>query len=172
MKENERKKRSVMIGAAIISVICMLLALGKTEFSGKAQNAAFTPPPFEEAAEIGTPDLEKMDETLASSYQTLEAGIYQVAVCGQPQVNGKEMLLYLTNPETNQVWLKVRVLDEDGTPVGESGILKPGEYVPAVSLNEAVTGQEIRLKIMAYEPETYHSAGAITLKTEIKGGAR
>lgn len=63
----------------------------------------------------------------------------------------------------------MRILDEAGNILGESGLLRPGEYVRAVRL-EKIPKQPtpVSLKIMAYEPETYYSAGSAVLKTTLK----
>ena len=81
--------------------------------------------------------------------------------------------VYFTNSEKFDVWLKLRVLTADGTLLGETGLIRPGEYVKSVSLtSEVEDGTAIKLKIMAYEPDTYYSAGSITLNTILrKGGA-
>jgi hypothetical protein len=55
-------------------------------------------------------------------------------------------------------------------PLGETGLLKPGEYVQYVSLTkELEDGTPIQLKIMGSEPDTYCSAGAATVTTIAKG---
>ena len=47
--------------------------------------------------------------------------------------------------------------------------MKPGEYVKSVSIDKDISdGSSIKLKIMAYEPQTYYSAGAVTLNTQIR----
>lgn len=75
-------------------------------------------------------------------------------------------MVYLTNPAENTVWLKLRVLDTNGSILGETGLLRPGEYVRTVALSAAPTpGTSITLKIMGYEPDTYLSAGSATLST-------
>ena len=64
------------------------------------------------------------------------------------------------------MWLKVRVLNSDGNILGESGLIRPGEYVQSVALQTIPSsGSAVALKIMAYEPETYYSAGTVTLTT-------
>ena len=76
--------------------------------------------------------------------------------------------MWLTNPVSNTVWLKVRVLDEKGNTLGETGLIKPGEYVQSVTLDTVPkTGKPIVLKIMAYQPDTYYSEGAVSLNTKI-----
>ena len=77
--------------------------------------------------------------------------------------------VWLTNPEENTVWLKVRILDEKGNILGESGLVRPGEYVRSVKLDSLPKETvDVSLKIMAYEPETYYSAGSAVLNTTLK----
>ena len=77
--------------------------------------------------------------------------------------------VYFTNSSEQEIWLKLRVLDENSNILGETGLIKPGEYVKSVSIDADIPdGTAIKLKIMAYEPETYYSAGAVTLNTQIR----
>ncbi|MCI7345781.1 MAG: hypothetical protein SPF67_01215 [Eubacteriales bacterium] len=44
--------------------------------------------------------------------------------------------------------------------------MKPNEYIKTIEFIETPQkGEKIKLKIMAYEPDTYYSAGAVTLST-------
>ena len=102
-------------------------------------------------------------------YSSLDAGVYTVALCGVPTADEQEVTLYFTDPAENDVWLKVRIYTEQGIMLGESGLLKPGQYVENVRLNETLAEPiSVLLKVMAYEPDTYQSAGAVTLRTELK----
>ena len=84
------------------------------------------------------------------------------------KMDGGKAVVYFTNAEENSVYLKLRVLDEDGNILGETGLLKPGEYVEGVELGETFSaGTTISLKIMSYEPDTYMSEGSVVLKTTI-----
>lgn len=125
-------------------------------------SSAFIPPPFEKNALQGEPDVPP-----ELGYSQLDAQAFRAAVCGAPVVLDGEALLYFTNPEDNEVWLKVRILDANGTILGESGLLRPGEYVEAVELSVIPKENTVELKLMAYEPETYHSAGAAGLSTTL-----
>ena len=76
--------------------------------------------------------------------------------------------VYFTNAEGNNVYLKLRVLDENDNSLGETGLLKPGEYVKDVELIRALSaGTGIRLKIMRYAPDTYLSEGSVVRNTTI-----
>ena len=95
---------------------------------------------------------------------------FSVWVCGNVTLDGSHATVYLTNPESNRVWMKLRIMDADGNILGETGLIKPGEYVQSVALSEVpAIGTAIQMKIMTYEPETYYSAGAVTMNTVIGG---
>ena len=153
------KKHIPLLLAAILcvaSLTAMLFALNRETETGE-----FTPPPFDAAAEMGVP---KVPEELG--YTELDCRAYTVALCGKLGADGQ---LWLTNPESNSVWLKLRVLDENGDILGETGLIKPGEFVKTVALNRVPkSGTPITLKIMAYEPDTYYSAGAASLNTAMR----
>ena len=83
-------------------------------------------------------------------------------------MDGNKATVYYTNAEGNNVYLKLRVLDENDNILGETGLLKPGEYVRDVELIQALSADTgIRLKIMSYAPDTYLSEGSVVLNTTI-----
>ena len=157
------KKSVLWITAALcaVSVAVMLLALTR---GGRQE--AFSPPPFDPAAQTGTP---KVPED--AGYGQLDAKAFQFSAAGELTVRDGSIDVWLTDPAENQVWLKVRVLDEQGGILGESGLIRSGQYVRAVKL-DTVPRQTaaVTLKVMVYEPETYYSAGAASLRTVLQIG--
>ena len=164
-KVNKRGKAVPILGTVLaVLVIAMILALCLPN----RKTAEFTPPPFEQNAVSGTPEV---PEELGYSSPYQEGMAYRFSVCGNVTAENGEAVVYLTNAAENQVWLKVRILDENGEILGESGLVKPGEYVKSVALSTLPdAGTKISLKIMGYEPETYRSAGSVTLNTAMGGG--
>ena len=154
----KKKNTPLIIAAAIcvLSLIVMVVAL-----TGQKQPQAageFTPPPFDSTAVVGTPTVPD-----GLGYSELDCQVYKVSLCGKLNADGN---IWLTNPESNEVWLKVRILDVGGNILGETGLVRPGEYVQTVALTTIPkSGTPITLKIMAYEPDTYYSAGAASLNT-------
>ena len=74
------------------------------------------------------------------------------------------MIVYFTNPSVNAAWLRLRVLDEHGDVIAQSGILKPGQYITDLPLERLPSvGEKIQLKVMGYEAETYQSIGSVVL---------
>ena len=166
MKENYSLRIAAVV--CILALCCMVLAL--TVGSRKSQRTEFTPPPFETAAVSGMPTV---PDGLGWSEIYQDGMGFKAYICGNVIIDGSTADIYFTNSEEFDVWLKLRVLDENGTVLGETGLIRPGEYVKSVSLtSEIKDGAAIKLKIMAYEADTYYSAGAVTLNTTIrKGGA-
>jgi len=149
--------------AAVIALIVMIVAL----VYPKTAKGEFTPPPFDEGAVAGTPEV---PEELGYSELYQNGMAYHFSVCGRIYLTGTEATVYLTNPSDNETWLKIRILDKDGNILGESGIVRPGEYVKDVTLSKALPANTpIALRIMGYVPDTYHSAGVVTLNTTTRG---
>ena len=145
----------------VLSLAMMVFALTRQEV--QTEMGEFTPPPFDAAAVVGSPAVPD-----GLGWQELDAQAYIVGICGKFIPNGNTADIWLTNPEGNTVWLKVRVLDEKGSILGETGLVRPGEYVQSVELDTVPkTGTPIVLKIMAYQPDTYYSEGAVSLNTTI-----
>lgn len=164
MKQKPKKDKAVPLLCGVLAVVLIVMVTALF-FGRKQETAEFAPPPFDPAAVAGVPEV---PESLGyiSPYQ--EGMGYRFSVCGNVVLEGSSAVIYLTNPAENEVWLKLRVLDENGNLLGETGLVKPGEYVKDVALTENLpAGAPIQLKIMGYEPETYLSAGSATLNTAI-----
>ena len=145
----------------VLSIAVMVFALTRQEV--QTEMGDFTPPPFDAAAVVGSPSVPD-----GLGWKELDAEVYKVGICGKFIPKGNTADVWLTNPESNTVWLKVRVLDDKGNTLGETGLIKPSEYVQSVELdNVPKAGKPIVLKIMAYQPNTYYSEGAVTLNTTI-----
>ena len=153
------KKNTPLILAAAICILSLVIMLFALTAQKPPQIAGeFTPPPFDSTAVVATPLVPD-----GLGYSELDCQAYKVSLCGKLNANGD---IWLTNPESNEVWLKVRVLDENGNILGETGLVRPGEYIQTVDLiSVPKAGTPVTLKIMAYEPETYYSAGAASLNT-------
>lgn len=155
------KKYMLPITAAvcILAVIGMICAL---TIKRPASNG-FTPPAFDTSAQSGTPTVAE-----DMGYSELDAKAFKVSVCGKLTAKGGKVDLYLTSPEENTVWLKVRLLDENDSILGETGLVKPGEYVRSLTLGAMPKQSEtVKIKIMSYEPDTYYSAGTASLNTTL-----
>lgn len=166
MQKTRKKNKKVSVLLPVLAV-CFVLALAGmvAALCRPGEQAPFSPPPFEPAAVQGKPEV---PEGLGYSSPYKEGMSYRFSVCGNVTMEGTGAVVYLTNPAGNAVWLKVRVLDAEGNLLGESGLLRPGEYVRTVTLERSpAPGTRIKLKVMGYMPETYRSAGTLVLNTAI-----
>ena len=168
MEAGDKKERVILttaVMACVISLIIMFAVLYLYDGeSTETKTTDFTPPPFDTAAVRGTPEV---SEELG--WSEIDAKVYRASVCSVVIAAGGKADVWLTNPEDNEVWLKLRLTGSDGQVLGETGIIRPGEYVQSVKLNtEAESGEAVSMKLMGYEPETYYSAGSVTLNTSIE----
>ncbi len=163
-KNNKKDILPILCCVFVVVLVAMIVALCVTKKSKKGE---FVPPAFEAAAVQGVPEVA---DGFGYSELYQEGMAYRVSVCGIPLIDKKDLTVYFTNTESNEKYLKLRVLDQDGNILGETGLLKPGEYVKNVELKKAISaGTKIRLKVMGYEPETYESAGAVSLTVTVGG---
>ncbi len=151
----------VLSAACLVTLAGMIAALYMT--GGSFGNQEFTPPPFEENVCIGMPEID--DERWTRIYQ--DGMSFSALLCGHVVINNGVADLYFTNDSLNSVWLKLRIMDESGNILAETGLLKPNEYVQSVKFDAAVPSTKLKLKIMAYEPNTYYSAGSVTLTPKV-----
>lgn len=163
----EKRKNVPLVLALIlcfVSVAIMIVALLFTK--ADANSDGFAPPPFEHNALQGIPDVPD-----GLGWNELNAQVYKAYICGVVAVDNGRADIWFTNPADNSVWLKLRVYDEHGNIIGETGIIKPGEYVKSIAFTKVPTeGDSISLKLMGYEPETYYSAGSAKLNITVTGG--
>ena len=163
MKKKQKKNYILPLAAVLCVLSLAVMVFALTRQNTQTVMGEFTPPPFDSSAVVGSPAVPE-----GLGWQELDAKVYKAGICGKFIPKGNTADVWLTNPESNTVWLKVRVLDEKGNTLGETGIIKPGEYVQSVELdNVPKAGKPIVLKIMAYQPDTYYSEGAVSLNPPI-----
>ena len=130
------------------------------------QPAVLTHPDFEAAALSGAPQVEER-----YGYALLQVGEgYGVQLCGLPANDGQTVQFFLTNPDSNEVWFRAEVLDEEGRLLASTGVLRPNEYLPSITLDEPLTEAEtpVTVRIVAYEPHTWQSRGNVNLKVTLQ----
>lgn len=166
-------KNKMLIAVIALAVVCVVsvgvMIFALIHFAPKQE--PFVPPEFDTAAVAGT--LEETDELKALGWTAADVKDlpYAVRICGRVLVREQKADLWFYNEPKSESWLKLRIADEEGVILAETGLLKPGEYLQTVEFNRALAEDEtISMKIMGYEPETYHSVGSITLNTTVKNG--
>ena len=149
----------ILLAIVLLAVIAMIIALSLSE---KEEIGEFIPPEFDAAAVKGIPDVPD-DLGYSSPYQ--DGMAYRFSVCGKIK-SGNIATVYFTSNEENDVYLKLRILDESGNIIGESGLIRGGEYIKDIQLSRSIkSGEKIKLKVMGYEPDAYYSAGSVVLST-------
>lgn len=158
------KNRTVIIASIIcvLSLIAMLTVIAITR--NEPESAGFTPPEFDSAAVLGSPDV---PENMGYTPIEVEVG-YKAFVCGELKAVNGSVDVYFTSAAENAVWMKLKLLDESGKTLGETGVIKPGEYVKAIKL-DSIPGSTaaVKLKIIAYQPDTWYSMGTVSLNTKL-----
>ena len=156
-----RRKQMLLLTGAICAVCVAILVV--VLMQGPRQEIRFTPPPFDETSAEGVPAL-----TEADGYRPIDAQVFKFSICGELVLQDGKTDIWLTNNAENTVWLKVRLTDADGNALGETGLIRPGEYVQSLKLTplpEATA--DVAMVVMSYEPETYYSMGSVTLYTTL-----
>lgn len=134
------------------------------------------PPFFDQNLIVGTPQ----DIPLEKGYGFFEEpDVCAAYLCQNPDFDGKNADLYLTNPMENEgLFIRVEVFTIDiiydengkqkGTALGEmlgkSGFIRPGEYVKTVTLDKKLKEQTmVVLKVAVYEEETGKNHGSMLI---------
>lgn len=150
----------------ILSVTIMIIAL----CNDSKDEVVFVPPSFDAKTIEGTP---KPPQELGWSEIYQDGMNYKVGICGRIKIDNNEADIYFSNVNTNDVWLKLRIIDEQNNIISETGLIKPNEYIKSVRFNTVPeNGEKVKIKIMGYEPDTYYSVGSITLNTNIEIGGK
>ena len=170
-KFSKKELKIALIVAGIVSILsvcAMIIALITFKPTPQPQQE-FTPPAFETAAVEGV--LEETDELKNLGWSELyrEGMSYKVYLCGALLVDDQNQAdVWLYNIPENKCNLKLRAFDEQGKIVAETGLIKPGEYLQTIQFSRAVKDDEpLSIKVMGYEPDTYLSSGAITIKPAV-----
>lgn len=153
------KKHFVIISAVIcVIAVCVTAVILFMTSGKKAQtDTDFEPPEFEKSAKTGVPDVPE-----DTGYGSIDAKLYEFSLCGNPILSDGGADIYLTNHSESGVWLKARLYNGSGKCIGESSLLKEGEYLKSVKLSDN-TENNIQIKIMAYQPDTYYSMGSVVI---------
>lgn len=147
----------------VAAVIALVALLASITVNGTSLQGAFIPPEFETNSAKGIPEVPE-----DAIYASADIGEFSISVCSKIGIENDNALLYFTNHDGNEAWMKVRLYDKDDNIIGESGLLRAGEYVESVQLKDiSNTGDVIYIKVMCYEPETYYSEGSVILKATV-----
>lgn len=162
-KSVKMKNNTLIYIASAVCAVCVIFMIVALCIPKTATKGEFTPPAFDTSAEVGVPEV---SPDLGWYTPQAEGLALKVSVCGEVIIKDGKADVYFTNYAENDEWMILRIIDEEGNILAETGIIKPGEYIKTVEFDTVPSdGQTITHKIMAYEPETYYSAGSLTLET-------
>lgn len=154
--------RRRMLKLAVLYLLIVAFGVAAAVWSYRFfQPVVITHPDFDAAAISGAPTVDER-----YGYSTLQVDEdYSVMLCGVPANDGETVQLFLTNPADNGVWFRAEVIDGDGAVIGSTGVLRQGEYLPAITLSRPLTEQQtsVTIRIVAYEPDTWQSRGNVNL---------
>lgn len=153
---DKRQRVVVVILGGVLAAALILLAVLLATRSPDVIVSEFEAPPFDGSALLGVPE-----EAIAlGNYRSVDVnGNYSFSICGAPAYKDGNLLPYFASHGENEVWLLLKVYDADGTELGKSGLVRPGEYVTSIALSRTPTGHAVTVKVLSYEPDTYFSRG-------------
>ena len=152
---NKTEKTIALSLVAVIVILTAVLFL-RPDPPPEVVVGEFTPPAFESAARSGAPDTSSV-----ADFGTLHlAPDLAVSLCASPVVENGQVKIYFTSPATNTGWMRLQLTDTKGNLLGETGLIRPGEYVEAVDLIATPKHTRALVRILTYQPETYYSMGS------------
>ncbi len=154
---DKRQHLIVAIFAGLLAAALIALAVVALTRKPDVIISEFEAPPFDEGAVFGIPE----EVTARGDYhEGTVKGCFSFSICGAPVYENGRLYPYFASHGDNEVWLLIKVYGADGTEIGKSGLIRPGECIPSVELSSPPKGNEIRVKIFSYEPDTYLSRGS------------
>ena len=154
--DKQQKTILIIFGAILlVALIVMLVVIFGRE--REIHIIEFIAPEFDTSAIAGLP--ENIDETLGYGEVDVN-GNYKFSMYGMPVIENGELVLYFTSSPENEVLLLAKIYNVRGDEIGKSGLIRPGEYVETIKLTDPTfSDDEVKLKILSYEPDTYYSRG-------------
>lgn len=167
MERTEKRALIICSAAAIVLIFAVLIArIPNIKAANEAKQAYIG---FEENAVNGVPQIN--DE--GSNYNSLELPLKEeacvVSMDATPLLKENKLYIMPTADGNNTAYVRIVLYDNDGTEVGRSGLLKAGEYTEYIQVSDSVVpGDEIKAKILTYEPETYYSLGSANAALKVR----
>ncbi len=143
------RKKLISILAILLIIIIYLIFIYKPSFKV---------PDFEKEAKKYT-ELKEM--------KPLEIKENYVVYIGKNiKIKNSVLSFYLASAKNNNVYIKCRVYEENKI-IGETGLIKPGEYIEKIKLKK-ILAEKVTIKIMGYDIKTYQSTGSVKFEVQVK----
>lgn len=155
-----KDKKKIIILSLVLLFLILIIILLSINIKNKE---TFVKPEFDSNVLTEIPEnINYQDSTIKIKEN------YDIYINGLPKLENDDLVIDFISIDTNNIWIKIRVLNENEEVIAESGLVKPGEYLKSVKLNKQInkTDQVIYM-IIGYEIDTYLSAGTIKLNTRI-----
>ncbi len=102
--------------------------------------------------------------------QAAESDVPFSVRCNVPKelkVREVDVIALLGNRKGNTIWFLAQVYKGEKR-IAKTGILYPDEYVEKISCSKNLSaGDKVLIKILAYEPDTYHSEGVAQISAAV-----
>jgi len=126
----DKLEKRILLGLGCVAAVLLALVLTRKPPEREIIVNEFVPPPFEAAAVTGLPPLAGQE-----GYGVLALGDHAaVSLHSAPAVENGAVQVYFAVSSGSTAWVRLRLLDSDGNTLGETGLLRPGEYVEWVAL--------------------------------------
>lgn len=155
-----KKDKNILILVTILIILILIIVYLIFHIKNKSK---FIKPEFEQ--NITTTIPENLD--YKSSIIDISDG-YSIYIDGMPRINKNKLIINFISIEDNNVWIKIRIFDEEKNIIAESGLIKPGEYLESIKIDKSVAeNDDITYMIIGYEIDNYKSAGTVELSTKV-----
>ena len=152
---NKLEKR-ILLGLGCVVAVLLALVLTRKSPEREIIVNPFVAPPFEATAVAGIPTVS--DKT---GYGVFALGEHAtVSLHSNPVVANGGAQVYFAVSSGSTAWVRLRLMDGAGNTIGETGLLRPGEYVEWVALKTIPAEPLVTARILTYEPDTYYSLGS------------
>ncbi len=148
-----RRKKIIGIITSLSLILCIILGYFYIRYTEGYRT--FHAPEHEAGAAEGVPSPKNVRH-----YEELPVREgYVVGIDTSPLYRDGRLYLNAANHKDNTIWFLARVYMEDEL-IAETGIVYPNEYVGDITCDKKLSANDkITIKILAYEPDTYHSEG-------------
>ncbi len=155
------RKKKIGIITSLSLILCIFAGYLYLRYTGGYRT--FRAPEHETGVTAGIPSKENVQH-----YEELPVREgYTIGIDTSPRYRDGWLYLNIANPKGNTVWFLVRVYLEDKL-IAETGIFYPDEYVEATPCSKKLsTDDKILIKVLAYEPDTYHSEGVAQISAAV-----
>lgn len=158
-----RRKKIIGIITSLSLILCIFLGYFYIRYAEGYRT--FLAPEHEAGAAEGIPAGENVHH-----YEELPVRDgYMVGIDTSPRYYDGRLYLNVANLKSNTVWFLARVYMGDQL-IAKTGILYPNEYVEGIPCSKELSANDkILVKVLAYEPDTYHSEGVAQISTVVAG---